>query len=126
VANHKSLKEKAAVYEALHRRAWRLGLILALGLVLARNLITDYLNLPDARLILMLAFGTAFYIPLGARRGAIQGTYSFRVFGVNLILEGLIRLLGAWILIRLGMGASGAVLAGVAGVIVAYFFAFTD
>jgi len=73
----------------------------------------------------MLAFGTAFYIPLGARRGAIQGTYSFRVFGVNLILEGLIRLLGAWILIRLGMGASGAVLAGVAGVIVAYFFAFT-
>src|SRR5882757_5023118 len=95
VASHKSHEEKVAVYSGLHWRAWRLALIIALSLVLVRNLIASYLNLPDTRLILLLALGTAFYIPLGARRGAIQGTYSFRIFGVNLILEGLVRLVGA-------------------------------
>jgi O-antigen/teichoic acid export membrane protein len=120
VAAHELLEEKAAAYSGLLRKSWQLGLVLALCLVLARGEITAYLNLPDSRLVLLLALGTAFYIPLGARRGAIQGLYAFRKFGLNLILEGLVRLGGAWVLIRAGMGVSGAVFAGVAGVIAAY------
>jgi len=125
VASHESQEEKAAIYTSLHWKAWKLAFVVALCLVLAKDLVAGYLNLPDSRLIILLAIGTAFYIPLGARRGAIQGTYAFRVFGINLILEALVRLVGAWVLIRLGLGAAGAVFAGALGVIVAYFLAFT-
>jgi O-antigen/teichoic acid export membrane protein len=125
VASHETQEEKAAIYSGLHWKAWKLAVVVSVCLILAKGLIAKYLNLPDTRLIILLALGTAFYIPLGARRGAIQGTYSFRVFGINLMLEAFVRLLGAWVLIRLGMGAAGAVLAGALGVMVAYFFAFT-
>jgi O-antigen/teichoic acid export membrane protein len=124
VASHESNEEKAAIYSGLHWKAWKLAFVVAVSLILARNLLAQYLNLPDSRLIVLLAIGTAFYIPLGARRGAIQGTYAFRIFGINLMLEALVRLIGAWVFIRLGMGAAGAVLAGALGVTVAYFFAF--
>jgi O-antigen/teichoic acid export membrane protein len=123
VASHELREEKAAAYSSLLGRSWQLGLVITLLLIIARDQITAYLNLPSPKLILILGIGTAFYIPLGVRRGAIQGLYSFGNFGINLILEGLVRLGGAWILIRAGMGVQGAVIAGVAGVTVAYFFA---
>jgi hypothetical protein len=125
VASHESYEEKAAIYSGLHWKAWKLAFVVAVCLILARNLLAGYLNLPDSRLIVLLAIGTAFYIPLGARRGAIQGKYAFGIFGINLILEAVVRLVGAWVLIHMGMGAAGAVFASALGVIVAYFFAFT-
>jgi O-antigen/teichoic acid export membrane protein len=123
VANHESPGEKAAVYAGLHRKAWGVGIALGLLLIMARSAVSSYLNLPDPFLIVVLGLGTAFYIPLGARRGCIQGTYAFRLLSINLILEGLVRLGGAYLLIKQGMGVNGAVLSGVAAVIVAYFFA---
>jgi len=123
VANHESPEEKAAVYVGLHRRAWRLGVVVGSLLILSRNLITAYLNLPEPLLIVLLAIGTAFYIPLGARRGCMQGMYSFGRLAINLILEGLVRLGGAYVLIRMGMGVDGAVLASVAAIILAYVWA---
>jgi O-antigen/teichoic acid export membrane protein len=123
VANHGPIEEKAAVYSGLHRRAWRIGLGIGLLLILARQMVASYLNLPSPFLIVLLAIGTAFYIPLGARRGCIQGTYAFGRLAINLILEGLVRLGSAFLLIRLGLGVTGAVLASVAGVVLAYLFA---
>lgn len=123
VANHDSPAEKAAVYVGLHRRAWRFGVAVGLALILFRNALAAYLNLPDTLLIVLLAVGTAFYIPLGARRGCIQGTYCFGLLAINLILEGLVRLGGAFLLIKLGMGVDGAVLASVAAIILSYFWA---
>jgi O-antigen/teichoic acid export membrane protein len=122
VANHSKPAEKAAIYSGLHRRAWRYGLGIGLLLILARNVFAQYLNLPSSGLIVLLGVGTAFYIPLGARRGGMQGTYAFHRLAANLILEGLVRLGGALLLIKLGMGVSGAVMASVAAVIVAYLF----
>jgi O-antigen/teichoic acid export membrane protein len=122
VANHESASEKAAVYAGLHQRAWRFGVGIGLLLVLARNVVSSYLNLPDPTLIVLLGIGTAFYIPLGARRGGMQGTYSFNLLAINLILEGLVRLGGAFLLIKAGMGVRGAVLASVAGVVLSYLF----
>ncbi len=123
IASHELQEQKTAAYSSLLGRAWQLSLVITLFLVVARNAITSYLNLPSPNLILVLGIGTAFYIPLGVRRGAIQGVYAFRNFGINLILEGLVRLGGAWLLIHLGMGVLGAVIAGVAGVTAAYFVA---
>lgn len=123
VANHPMATEKAAVYSGLHRKAWVFGIAIALLMILSKGVIATYLNLPDPFLIVLLALGTMFYVPLGARRGCIQGTCAFHLLAINLIVEGLVRLGGAFLLIKLGMGVTGAVLASVAAVIIAYLFA---
>jgi O-antigen/teichoic acid export membrane protein len=120
VAKHESPLEKTAVYSGLHERAWRYGIGIGVLLILARNVLSRYLNVPDPMLIVLLGIGTAFYIPLGARRGGMQGTYSFGALAINLILEGLVRLGGALLLIHLGLGVRGAVLASAAAVMLAY------
>jgi len=63
------------------------GILIALLLLLFRGAIADYLNLPDPTLVALLAFGAAFYIPLGCRRGYIQGAYGFRRLATNLVVE---------------------------------------
>ena len=122
VANHDAMEEKAAIYLRLHRRSWREGLVIAGLLVLAQGPLTSYLNLSSPHLIELLAVGIAFYIPLGARRGYIQGTCAFGRLSLNFILEGAVRLGGALALVSLGAGVPGAVLASVGGVTLAYLF----
>ena len=123
VASHETAEEKAAIFASLHLRAWIAGVGLGLLLFLFNRVIQNYLNLPNQELISLLALGTAFYIPLGVRRGYIQGIHAFTALAVNFMLEGLVRLGGAYLLIRLGLGVRGAVLASVIAVIASYFLA---
>ena len=123
VASHETHEEKAAIFASLHLRAWMAGVGLGLLLFLFNRVIQSYLNLPDPVLISLLALGTTFYIPLGVRRGYIQGIHAFRALAVNFMLEGVVRLAGAYLLIRLGLGVQGAVLASVIAVIASYFLA---
>ncbi len=123
VATCKTEEEKAAVFASLHLRAWFAGVGIGLLLFLFNRVIAGYLNLPDQVLISLLALGTAFYIPLGVRRGYIQGIHAFRALAVNFMLEGLVRLGGAYLLIKLGLGVKGAVLASVVAVVASYFLA---
>lgn len=114
---------KEEVYTVLHRQAAMAGVGVGLVLFLFRHALSGYLNLPDPFLIFLLAAGTAFYIPLGVRRGYIQGVHAFRPLAVNFMLEGLVRLGGAFLLIRIGLGVEGAVLASVVAVMVSYLAA---
>jgi O-antigen/teichoic acid export membrane protein len=123
VARSVSVDARATVFATLHRRAWLAGIAVGLLLFLFQRPLTSYLNLPDPILISFLALGTAFYIPLGVRRGYIQGIRAFGPLAINFMLEGLVRLAGLWLLIGLGMGVRGAVLASVMAVIVCYFVA---
>jgi O-antigen/teichoic acid export membrane protein len=123
VASHETPEEKAAIFNALHLRAWIAGVGIGLLLFLFNRALMRYLNLPDQVLISLLAIGTAFYIPLGVRRGYIQGVHAFSSLAMNFMLEGVVRLGGAFVLIRLGLGVKGAVLASVIAVIASYFLA---
>jgi O-antigen/teichoic acid export membrane protein len=123
VASHETNEEKSAIFAGLHLRAWMAGIALGLVLFLFNRVIQEYLNLPNQVLISLLALGTAFYIPLGVRRGYIQGIHAFKALSLNFMLEGLVRLGGAYLLIRLGLGVEGAVLASVIAVIASYFLA---
>ena len=123
VAGHQTSEEKNEIFAALHLRAWIAGVGLGLLLFLFNRALNTYLNLPDPLLISLLALGTAFYIPLGVRRGYIQGVHAFSALAVNFMLEGLVRLGGAYLLIRLGLGVKGAVLASVIAVIASYLLA---
>ncbi len=123
VASHETLEEKGTIFARLHLQAWVTGVGIGLLLFLFKRAIQSYLNLPDPDLISLLALGATFYIPLGVRRGYIQGVHAFTALAINFMLEGLVRLGGAYLLIELGLGVQGAVLASVVAVIASYFLA---
>jgi O-antigen/teichoic acid export membrane protein len=123
IAKDTAASARGEIFASLHQRAWIAGVGLAGLLFLFEQPIADYLNLPDPALISLLALGTAFYIPLGVRRGYIQGVHAFGALAINFMVEGVVRLGGVYLLIELGLGVKGAVLASVLAVIVAYFVA---
>ena len=123
VASHDAFEDKATIFSSLHLKSWFASVSLGLLLFLFNGVITKYLNLPDPVLISLLALGTAFYIPLGVRRGYIQGIHAFASLAANLMVEGLVRLGGAYFLIKSGLGVNGAVLASVIAVVASYFLA---
>jgi O-antigen/teichoic acid export membrane protein len=123
VAQQSTLEGKSAVYHQFEKSAWTAGIVVALGLLLWQKQISDYLNLPTPLLVVLLAVGAAFYVPLGSRRGYIQGAYGFHRLAINLVVEGLARLGGSLALIALGYGVRGVIAANAAAVALAYFAA---
>ena len=123
VASCATIEEKQSVFANLHLRSWIAGTGLGLFLFLFNGALARYLNLPDPNLISLLAIGTAFYIPLGVRRGYIQGVHAFKALAINFMLEGLVRLGGAYLLIEMGLGVKGAVMASVLAVVASYLLA---
>lgn len=120
VAQQSTLEAKAQAYRVLHRAAWACGTLIAVVLLLFRTPISNYLNLPDPVLIEMLAVGSGFFVPLGCRRGWLQGIYGFRSLAINLVLEGAMRLGGSYALILMGFGLRGVIAANAATIVVVY------
>jgi O-antigen/teichoic acid export membrane protein len=121
VARNETVAGRAAVFQTLRRKAWVVGLGIGCGLVALSGPIHVYLRLPSPSLVIILALGIAFYIPLGVTRGALQGTCEFGKLSTNFALEALVKFVGAMVFIVLGMGVQGAVLAIALSVVVAYF-----
>jgi O-antigen/teichoic acid export membrane protein len=119
VAQQDSAENKAAAYRTFSKSAWVCGILVAAMLLLFRRSISNYLNLPDSSLLALLAIGAAFYVPLGSRRGYIQGTYGFRRLASNLVLEGVVRLVGSLAMILCGFGVHGVIAANSAAVAIA-------
>ena len=78
-------------------------------MLLFRNLIAGYLNLPGSVPVALMAVGAAFYVPLGSRRGYLQGSCSFRHLALNVVAEGIVRLGGSLLAIMLGYGVTGVI-----------------
>jgi O-antigen/teichoic acid export membrane protein len=122
VAKSDSLSEKIAIYRFLHRRAFIFGIGISLLLAYSSPMISRYLNLPTRNYIMVLASAVVFFIPLGVRRGLMQGMYDFRNLAFNFVLEVVVKLVGAIIFIAAGYGVSGVIAAIVTSVVVAYIF----
>jgi O-antigen/teichoic acid export membrane protein len=120
VAKNTDMAAKAAVYQSLHRRSWQIGIVVGLVLLYASSIISNYLNLPTKNYVVLLGIGTAFYIPLGVRRGLMQGLYHFRHLAENFVLEVFVKLGGALLLLHYGYGVTGVIAAVVVSVVVAY------
>jgi hypothetical protein len=73
--------------------------------------------------VVLLGIGTAIYIPLGVRRGLMQGLYDFRHLAENFVLEVLVKLFGTLILLHYGLGVNGVIAAVVGSIAVAYLAA---
>jgi O-antigen/teichoic acid export membrane protein len=122
VARNPTPANKAFVYRSLLRRAWMAGLTAGLVLCIFSRQVADWLRMPSPLLVIVLALGMTFYIPLGVRRGGMQGVYRFRRLSLNFILETSIKFTAAVVLVRAGYGILGAVAAISISVVVAYFF----
>ena len=121
IARNETAGGRAAVYGALMRRAWKVGLILGAGLILASGPIASYLNLRSPSMIALLALGITFYIPLGVKRGGLQGVCSFGLLSCNFVLEAGVKFAAALLLVWKGFGINGAVAAISISVVLAYF-----
>lgn len=121
VAQQATAEGKSAVYRFFHRWSWVCGIVIALALVACQKPITSYLNLPDSSLVALIAIGAAFYIPLGARRGYIQGACGFKNLALNLVLEQAVRFGGSLALILAGTGVHGVIVANSVAIAVAYY-----
>lgn len=124
IARNEDATDKASVYAAMRRRSWNIGLVLGSGLILSSGFVAQYLNLPSRWPVIIIAVGLAFYVPLGTKRGGLQGTCRFRQLSWNMVLETLLKLVGAFVFIEMGYGVEGAVAAVSASVVLAYFFPF--
>jgi O-antigen/teichoic acid export membrane protein len=121
VARNETLATKAYLYRTLRRKAWYVGTMLGGGVIVFSTLISSYLRM-STPLILIMAIGIAFYVPLGARRGAMMGTRQFAKLSANFLLEAAVKLTTALILVGAGYGVLGAVIAIAISVVTAYSY----
>lgn len=119
--NHSSFGRKR-VYQTLLRKSWSIGLSLGVTVAVFSRQIAAYLNLPSAWIIVLLSAGLMIYVPLGVRRGRLQGMFLFPKLTWNFILEAVVKLLLAVLLVALGYGVMGAVGALAASVLCAFLF----
>jgi len=120
IAKADATEAKAAVYQQLLKRAWVIGVGLGIFMLLAANVLTAYLRLSSSWVIILLAIGLTIYVPLGVKRGGLQGTCRFRGLAWNMAAEAIIKFAGALVLIAMGFGVLGAVAAISASVIFAF------
>jgi len=120
VAKTADLAGKVAIYRDLLRRSWVTGLAVGAIIAIGSSAIRQYLNLPATRDIVLLGCGTAIYVPLGTRRGLLQGIYDFPRLAVNFVLEALIKIGGALIFLHYGFGVTGVIGAVVMSIAIAY------
>jgi O-antigen/teichoic acid export membrane protein len=123
VAQQDSPQARSTAYRGFHRAAWASGILVGLVLLVLRTVISTYLRLPSSDLVVLLGIGAAFYVPLGSRRGYLQGACGFRRLAGNLVLEGSARLIGSLLLIAMGFGVEGVIAANAFAVAIAYVFA---
>lgn len=109
VARNPSGRGKLAVFSVLRQRAWMVGSLIAVSLILLQRPVAAYLRMPRSWVLAVFALGMAFYTPLGVKRGNMQGLCAFGALSRNYILEAASKVALAILLVELGYGVMGAV-----------------
>jgi len=122
VARNDSLGQKVSVFHSLRGKAWAISLAVGVALFITQKPVAAYLHIPDHWVLAVLAIGIGVYVPLGVRRGAMQGTCLFGKLSANFIFEALVKLVIAVVLVTIGYGVLGAVGAISGSILGAYMF----
>jgi O-antigen/teichoic acid export membrane protein len=109
VARNQGAFGKDLVYRRLMRRAWAIGIVCGILLCLLSAAVAYLLRLPSPLLIIFLALGFAFSVPLGVKRGGFQGICAFGSLTANFVMEALVKFGLALLLVGMGYGVYGAV-----------------
>jgi hypothetical protein len=111
---------RAQIYATMLRRAWQVGLGIAVLGVAGSAYLQSYFNLPARHDLVLLAIAAGVYIPLGVRRGRMQACYNFRDLAINVVVEVAVKLGGALLFLRLGWGVTGVMTAVMLSIVAAY------
>jgi O-antigen/teichoic acid export membrane protein len=111
---------RAQIYSSMMRRAWQVGLGIAVLLAAASAYLKSYFNLPSEHDLLLLAIAAGVYIPLGVRRGKMQGCYNFLALAINVVVEVAVKLGGALLFLHFGMDVTGVMTAVLLSIVAAY------
>jgi O-antigen/teichoic acid export membrane protein len=120
IARNSEILVRAQIYASMLRRAWQVGLGIALLLAAGGTYLKSYFNLPAQHDLMLLAIATGVYIPLGVRRGKMQGCYDFRALAINVVVEVGVKLGGALLFLHFGMGVTGVMTAVLLSIVAAY------
>ncbi len=111
---------RVQIYAGLLRRAWQVGLAVAVLLAAGSGYLQSYFNLPAQRDLVLLAIAAGVYIPLGVQRGRMQGRCNFRGLASNVVVEVAVKLGAALLFLHFGMGVTGVMTAVLLSIVAAY------
>jgi len=103
----------------------RYAILIFVGLSLSSWLIADFLRIPSPLPVILMSLLLALAVILSIPRGVLRGLQNFGQLGLNISLEALIRLLLGVLLVSVGLGVNGAILAYGLGYLVATFLILT-
>jgi Polysaccharide biosynthesis protein len=120
IARSSETPVRAQIYATMSRRAWQVGVGIAVLLAASGAYVKSYFNLPAQHDLWLLAIATGVYIPLGVRRGKMQGCYDFRGIAINVVVEAAVKFGGALLFLHFGMGVTGVMTAVLLSIVAAY------
>jgi hypothetical protein len=121
IARNSEILVRAQIYASMLRRAWLAGIGIAVLLAAGGAYLKSYFNLPAQHDLVLLAIATGVYIPVGVRRGRMQGCYDFRGLAINVVVEVMVKFGAALLFLHLGMGVTGVMTAVLLSIVAAYF-----
>lgn len=122
VARNETDEEKSYTYRSLLRRSWIIGISVGIAMIAIAVPGSAWLQMSSPWTMIFLAIGMAFYVPLGVKRGGLQGVCRFRQLSMNFVLETIVKMVAAVALLYAGFGITGAVAAISISVVAAYFY----
>jgi hypothetical protein len=111
---------RTQVYASMLRRAWQVGLGIAILLVAGSAYLKSYFHLPAQHDLVLLAMAVGVYIPLGVCRGRMQGCCNFRDLALNMVVEVVVKFGAALLFLHFGMGVTGVMAAVLLSIAAAY------
>lgn len=108
------------VYASLLRRAWQIGLGVALLVGAGSPYLKSYFRLPAQHDLILLAVAAGVYVPLGVQRGRMQGVCNFRGLAINVLVEVSVKFIAALLFVNFGMGVTGVMTAVLLSIVAAY------
>jgi O-antigen/teichoic acid export membrane protein len=120
IARNSETLVRAQIYASMLRRAWQVGMGMAVLIAAGSAYLKSYFHLPAQHDLVLLAIAAGVYIPLGVRRGRMQGCYDFRGLAINVVVEVAVKLGGALLFLHFGMGVTGVMTAVLLSLVAAY------
>jgi polysaccharide biosynthesis protein len=120
IARNSETIVRAQIYASMLRGAWQVGLGIAILLAAGSAYLKSYFNLPAQHDLVLLALAAGVYMPLGVRRGRMQGCYDFRGLAISVVVEVAVKFVGALLFLHFGMGVTGVMTAVLLSIVAAY------
>jgi O-antigen/teichoic acid export membrane protein len=111
---------QAQIYSTFHRSAWQVGAGVAVLMCITSAFLKSYLKLPAQHDLILLAIAAGVYVPLGVRRGRMQGCCQFDSLAFNLLVEVAVKFVGALLFLYLRTGVTGVMAAVLLSIVASY------